>query len=84
MEELSSLERIVLKTLSQAGPLTPLEMAVRSLIHPDNILDALFSLMDKGLVYRRERPKGIERHLYFLNERGAAAAPEGDYELDGR
>jgi len=84
MTELSSLERIVLKTLSQAGPLTPLEVAVRSLIHPDSILDALFSLMDKGFVYRRERPKGIERYLYFLSEKGAAAAPEGDYELDGR
>ena len=82
MMELPSLERIVLNILSQSGPLTPLEMAVRSLIHPDSILDALFSLMDKGFVYRRERPEGIERYLYFLSEKGSAMTSGGDYELD--
>jgi DNA-binding MarR family transcriptional regulator len=84
MTELSSLERIVLTTLLRIGPLTPLEVAVQSLLHPDDVLDALFSLMDKGYVYRRKRAKGIERHVYFPNDKGIAMASESEYELDGR
>ena len=70
MFEISDLERLILRTLLENGASTLLDIAVRSLVQPDRVVDAVSSLLDKGLIRAVERPKGIERRVYLLTRRG--------------
>lgn len=67
---ISDLERLILRTLLENGASTLLDIAVRSLVQPDRVVDAISSLLDKGLIRAVERPKGIERRVYLLTRRG--------------
>ena len=71
IDELTPTERLILECISENGGSTVLGIAVRALVQPDRTLDALLSLLDKGLIRSVERPKGIERRVYFLSPKGS-------------
>jgi len=73
MSGISDLERLILRTLLENGASTLLDIAVRSLVQPDRVVDAVSSLLDKGLIRAVERPRGIERRVYLLTRPGVEA-----------
>jgi len=72
MEErgLSEQERQVLQALARNGTMTPLEVSVKTLILPDEVLNAIRSLQRRGYLASRDLPEGPEREAITLTEKG--------------
>ena len=60
----------ILKVLAENGPLTPLEISVKTLINPEDTRHQLDRLVLQGYLTRREVPNGLESEILDLTPKG--------------
>ncbi len=70
MSKLTDEEREVLRTLSENGVMTPIELSVEQMEPVEKVAEAIKGLEDKGLLSARTLNRGPEREAYVINSQG--------------